>query len=147
MICPLAAGVDLGSSGIRLAVIDAQGKVLAERATAYPSSFDDPNGWRQGLITLVRDLPIQLRQQLGAISLDGTSGTLLACRSDGTPLGTALAYSLACPEQAEILAGLVPAGCAAASVSGSLARALRLLGPLTGEASAVRVAAAADLLL
>ncbi len=147
MICPLAAGVDLGSSGIRLAVIDAQGKVLAERATAYPSSFDDPNGWRQGLIMLVRDLPIQLRQQLGAISLDGTSGTLLACRSDGTPLGPALAYSLACPEQAEILAGLVPAGCAAASVSGSLARALRLLGPLTGEASAVGVAAAGDLLL
>ncbi|CAK6691321.1 D-ribulose kinase [Synechococcus sp. CBW1107] len=147
MICPLAAGVDLGSSGIRLAVIDAEGKVLAERAMAYPSSFDDPNGWRQGLITLVLDLPIQLRQQVGAISLDGTSGTLLACRSDGTPLGPALAYSLACPEQAERLAALVPAGCAAASVSGSLARALRLLGPLTGEATAVGGAAAADLLL
>jgi sugar (pentulose or hexulose) kinase len=128
-------------------VIDADGKVLAERATAYPSSFDDPNGWRQGLITLVRDLPIQLRQQLGAISLDGTSGTLLACRSDGTPMGPALAYNLACPEQAEVLAALVPAGCAAASLSGSLARALRLLGPLTGEASAGGGTAAADLLL
>ncbi len=92
--------MDLGSSGIRLAVIDAQGQVLAERATAYPSSFDDPGGWRQGLIALVQGLPAQLRQQLGAISLDGTSGTLLACRSDGTPLGPALAYSLACPEQA-----------------------------------------------
>ncbi|WP_322775635.1 FGGY-family carbohydrate kinase [Synechococcus sp. CBW1107] len=144
-ICPLAMGVDLGSSGIRLAVIDAQGQVLAERATAYLGSLDDPAGWQQGLIALVQGLPAQLRHQLGAISLDGTSGTLLACRSDGTPLGPALAYSLACPEQAEALSALVPAGCAAASVSGSLARALRLLGPLARE----RVGAwsATDLLL
>ncbi|QPN55701.1 FGGY-family carbohydrate kinase [Synechococcus sp. CBW1107] len=144
-ISALAAGVDLGSSGIRLVVIDARGEVLAELATAYPGNFDDPDGWRQGLITLVQELPVQHRHRLGSISLDGTSGTLLACRSDGTPLGPALAYNLACPEQAGALSGLVPAGCSASSVSGSLARALRLLGPLAGERAGTW--AATDLLL
>ncbi|MCT0219534.1 sugar kinase [Synechococcus sp. CS-1329] len=132
-IGPLAAGVDLGSSGIRLAVIDAQGQVLSEQATAYPSSFNNPSSWRQGMVALTRALPAQLSQRLGAISVDGTSGTLLACHSGGTPLGPALAYSLACPEQAGALAALVPRGCAAASVSSSLARALRLLASPTGR--------------
>ncbi|WP_259738079.1 FGGY-family carbohydrate kinase [Synechococcus sp. CS-205] len=132
MASALAAGVDLGSSGIRLVLIDPQGQLLDERATAYPSSFDDPLGWRQGLAGLLQQLPASLRKRLGAISLDGTSGTLLACRSDGAPLGPALAYGHACPEQAETLAELVPPGCPAASVSGSLARALHLLASLTG---------------
>ncbi|MDM7938454.1 MAG: FGGY-family carbohydrate kinase [Cyanobium sp. CZS 48M] len=137
--------MDAGSSGIRLAVIDAQGQVLSEQATAYPSSFNDPGSWRQGLVALVQALPAQLRRRLAAISVDGTSGTLLACRSDGTPLGPALAYSLACPEQAQALTALVPAGCAAASVSGSLARALRLLASPTGRTAGA--GAGADLLL
>ncbi|MCP9800330.1 sugar kinase [Synechococcus sp. RedBA-s] len=142
---PLAAGVDAGSGGLRLAVIDAQGQVLSEQATAYPSSFNDPGSWRQGLVALVQALPAQLRRRLAAISVDGTSGTLLACRSDGTPLGPALAYSQACPEQAQALTALVPAGCAAASVTGSLARALRLLASPTGRTAAA--GAGADLLL
>jgi sugar (pentulose or hexulose) kinase len=137
--------VDVGSSGLRLAVIDAQGQVLSEQATAYPSSFNDPGSWRQGLGALVQALPAQLRRRLAAISVDGTSGTLLACRSDGTPLGPALAYSLACPEQAQALTALVPAGCAAASVSGSLARALRLLASPKGRTAGA--GAGADLLL
>lgn len=85
MASALAAGVDLGSSGIRLVLIDPQGQLLDERATAYPSSFEDPLGWRQGLAGLLQQLPASLRKRLGAISLDGTSGTLLACRSDGAP--------------------------------------------------------------
>ncbi|WP_255109815.1 FGGY-family carbohydrate kinase [Synechococcus sp. RedBA-s] len=137
--------MDAGSGGLRLAVIDAQGQVLSEQATAYPSSFNDPGSWRQGLVALVQALPAQLRRRLAAISVDGTSGTLLACRSDGTPLGPALAYSQACPEQAQALTALVPAGCAAASVTGSLARALRLLASPTGRTAAA--GAGADLLL
>ena len=43
-----------------------------------------------------------------AIAIAGTSGTLLRCRPDGTPLdgeaGLALPYSLSCPEQAEAAA-------------------------------------------
>ncbi len=126
---PLAAGVDLGSSGLRLVLIDGRGNTQAERALPYPLPFADPLGWRQGLADLFGSVPPGLRLRVAALCLDGTSGTLLACSPDGLPLGPALPYSLACPEQAESLAALVPPDSPAASPSGSLARALRLLGP------------------
>jgi sugar (pentulose or hexulose) kinase len=127
-------GLDLGSSGLRLALLQrgeaGQPEVL-EQASAYPGPFADPRSWRQGLIHLVRCLPLERRRAVRAIALDGTSGTLLLCRADGSllpgPLALALPYSLSCPEQGDALAALGVAG-PAASVSGSLARALRLMG-------------------
>ncbi len=131
----LALGIDFGTSGLRLALVDGRGKPIAgaERSCAYPRAFSDPIGWLIGLKALVLSLSSGLRQQVGAICLDGTSGTLLACRPDGSSLGEALSYALACPEQAEALLALVPGGSLAASPSSSLARALRLLSQGWGE--------------
>ena len=88
-------------------------------------------------------MPEPLRARVAAIAIDGTSGTLLLCRPDGSlldgPLALALPYSQACPEQQPTAQQLASTGssasAAAASASGSLARALRLLqrapaGPL-----------------
>ncbi|MCH9714316.1 MAG: sugar kinase, partial [Cyanobacteria bacterium] len=126
----LALGVDLGSSGLRLALTDPQGTCVATATAAYPEAFANPRGWREGLIGLCQQLPAELRARVGALAVDGTSGTLLLCRPDGAlapgPLAEALPYYLACPEQAETAARLAGSG-AAASPSGSLARALRLL--------------------
>ena len=122
-------GVDLGSSGLRLAWM-VPGHPFLEQTAAYPGPFEDPQSWRTGLIRLVRRLSEAQRRRVGAIALDGTSGTLLLCRPDGQLLDGAMAhalpYSLACPEQAEPLRALGLAG-PAASLSGSAARALRLL--------------------
>ena len=107
--------------------------MLAEEASPYPRRFEDPQGWREGLIALSDRLDLALRARVGAIAIDGTSGTLLLCRADGSlaagDLGLALPYSLACPEQAPTAAALVggDGNSPAASASGSLARALRLL--------------------
>ncbi|MCP9917186.1 FGGY-family carbohydrate kinase [Cyanobium sp. ATX 6F1] len=124
----LALGIDLGSSGLRLALIDAQGTLLRERSGGYPLPFEQPEGWRQGLVELIGTLEEPLRARVGAIAVDGTSGTLLLCGPDGSTRGPALPYHRACAEQAEVLASLVSAGSPAASASGSLARALNLLG-------------------
>ena len=126
---PFCLGIDLGTSGLRLALIDAAGLPVegGERALPYPQPFEQPGGWRSGLVALVQALPAAWRQQVVALSVDGTSGTLLACRTDGEPLGEALSYALACPEQAAGLAELVETGSPAGSSSSSLARALRLL--------------------
>ena len=51
----------------------------------------------------------------------------MACNHQGVPLGEALTYSQACPEQERELRRLTPEGGAASSSSGSLARALRLI--------------------
>ena len=137
----LGLGIDLGTSGLRLAVVNPAGQLVAECQSAYPAAFEQPLGWREGLKALCLQLPADLRAAVVAVAIDGTSGTLLLCRPDGSlgpsPLDQALPYHLACPEQAEAAAALVGAagaGLPAASASGSLARALRLLEQLGSTA-------------
>ena len=135
----LALGVDLGSSGLRIALVKPGGAKLLEEASPYPTRLEDPWSWVNGLELLCARLPSALRSRVGAIAIAGTSGTLLLCRPDGQPgpgsLGLALPYHRCCAEQAtaaEALAGGGPA----ASASGSLARALHLLAQAehSGEA-------------
>ncbi|MBM5807741.1 MAG: sugar kinase, partial [Cyanobacteria bacterium M_surface_10_m2_179] len=98
----LGLGVDLGTSGLRLAVANAAGQLQVELSANYPAVFEDPCGWRDGLRALCSELPADLRAAVAAIALDGTSGTLLLCRPDGGlgsgSLARALPYHLACPE-------------------------------------------------
>ncbi|MEA5392806.1 FGGY-family carbohydrate kinase [Cyanobium gracile UHCC 0139] len=140
----LYLGVDLGSSGLRLAVLADAGtpggdpaSPVLDRQSPYPGRFEDPEAWRQGLIDLLATVPEEVRRRVGAVAIDGTSGTLLACGPGGRllppPLADALPYHQACPEQTGAIATLLAteagawAAHPAASSSGSLARALRLL--------------------
>jgi sugar (pentulose or hexulose) kinase len=129
-VSALALGLDLGTSGLRLALLGPEGP-LQEEGIPYPGPFGDPISWREGLITLCRALPERDRLLVRAIAVDGTSGTLLLCRPDGSApspgLAHALPYHRACPEQASAAARLAGGAGPAASASGSLARALFLL--------------------
>ena len=125
----LGCGIDLGTSGCRLALVDATGPIQ-QLSCPYPGAFRQAESWRLGVQQLFAQLQEEQRQQIGAIAIDGTSGTLLACRPTGEPLAAALAYNDACPEQAEQARQLVPAGGSAASSSGSVARGLLLLDRL-----------------
>ena len=149
----MALGVDLGTSGLRLALV-CGAELLREEASPYPGPFEDPASWRQGLIALCARLPPELRHRVGAIALDGTSGTLLLCRPDGSllpgALSLAMPYHQACPAEANTARRLAstgpnPSSDPAASASGSLARALQLLAQ--AEASHAGAAAAGQLLL
>ena len=125
----LGCGIDLGTSGCRLALVDSAG-LVNQLSCHYPGPFRQAESWREGVKQLLAQLPEPQRQGIGAIAIDGTSGTLLACSSKGDPLAAALAYNDACPEQAEQARQLVPAGGSAASSSGSVARGLQLLDRL-----------------
>ena len=136
----LALGVDFGTSGVRLALVNRAGGTLHEQATPYPGPFEQPEAWREGLIQLLLQVPSTLKQQIRAVALAGTSGTLLICREDGSllpdGLDQALPYHQACvgqlPEVGRLLVG---AGAhPAARASGSLARALTLLDQARGLA-------------
>ena len=126
-IPPLVLGIDLGTSGVRAVVIDERKEILQSKATAYRRNLSDPSSWTRACQELIQGIPARLRKNLKAVSVDGTSGTLLACNHQGVPLGEALTYSQACPEQEQKLRRLTPKGGAASSRSGSLARALRLV--------------------
>lgn len=129
----LALGVDFGTSGVRLALVNRAGDTLHEQATPYPGPFEHPEAWRQGFLQLLLQVPLELKQQIRVLALAGTSGTLLLCREDGTLLSDgldqALPYHQACagqlPEVRRLLGGAGPHP--AAQASGSLARALALL--------------------
>ncbi|MEB3201906.1 MAG: FGGY-family carbohydrate kinase [Synechococcus sp.] len=128
---PLGLGLDLGSSGLRLVLVTAQGGLpLVTESAPYSSRLEDPLAWLDGLDELCGRLPAELRCRIGAMAIAGTSGTLLLCRPDGAPgpgpLGLALPYHLACPDQAAAATALAEDG-PATSGSGSLARALHLL--------------------
>ena len=137
---PLSLGIDLGSSGLRVSLVSAAApadvRPLWHEASPYPGRFEDPISWWQGLIGLCGRIPGELRARVGAVAIDGTSGTVLLCRPDGSllpgALGLALPYHQACPAQAGAARTLATGGpggpsAAAASASGSLARALHLL--------------------
>ena len=129
---PLVLGLDLGTSGVRVAVLDATGQLLYSSSTTYARDLRHAEDWSRACSDLIVGIPETLRSKLRAMAVDGTSGTLLACRADGTPIGQALLYSQACPEQSKLLRDLVPSTSPAASSSGSLARALRLLKEIPG---------------
>ena len=124
---PLALGIDLGTSGVRIAVIDSSRSLLFSAATLYRQGLQAPSDWIRAVTELMPSIPTPLRRQLGAVAVDGTSGTLLACTHQGDPLGDALPYHQACPEQIEKVRDLIAEDGPACSASSSLARALRLL--------------------
>jgi len=120
-------GIDLGTSGVRIAVLSQDGTLLHTQGIPYLGDFCTPGAWLDGCRQLIRSIPPELRMRLGAMAVDGTSGTLLACQTDGNPRGNALPYNLSCPEQSAALRLLINGDDPAGSSSGSLARALRLV--------------------
>lgn len=124
---PLALGIDLGTSGVRIALLDQDETLLFTQAVSYRSGLCQSQDWSQGCTDLIRSIPDALRHRVRAIAVDGTSGTLLACSATGDPLGMALSYSDAFREHEPMLQAMVSPESPAASSSGSLARALELL--------------------
>lgn len=131
---PTYLGVDLGTSGLRGVLLDDNLHKLASIALPYPGhppeNFTDSQVWLLGLEQLAR----QFRQAhprgwaaLHAMSLDGTSGTLLLCNQRGQALGPALAYSdQRATAEADWLQHQWPAGGAFLSPSSSLSKLLWL---------------------
>ena len=124
---PLVLGIDLGTSGVRIAVIDSSCALLQTESASYQIGLINPLDWREQCCTLIGRLKPNYRHRLKAIAVDGTSGTLLACDQQGVPLSDALPYSFACPNYVDQIQALSPQGGPASSASGSLARALRLV--------------------
>ena len=129
-------GLDFGTSGCRGMVIDATGGILAEAAMPLPPERSNgpeveqsPHDWWQ---TLTRLMPVLLRRcdpgAIRAITLDGTSGTVLLTNPAGEPITPALMYNdnRAVAEAARIEKN-APRESAAHGTGSGLAKALWLL--------------------
>ncbi len=88
-------GIDFGTSGARAIAIDPQASIVAEAKFRFPAT--DATGlaelWRTALFSLIAQISLEVRQQVKAIAINGTSSTVLICDRQGTPLDVPLLYN------------------------------------------------------
>jgi xylulokinase len=88
-------GIDFGTSGARIALIDAAATLWfqtsvpfgAETATHWAAS------WQTALFRLLDSLPVDYRRQVEAIAINGTSSTVLLCNAGGDAIASPLLYN------------------------------------------------------
>ena len=90
----LALGFDFGTSGARAIALDGAGALRAEAVCHFTgSAITDPERWKSALFDLLGQLPPEIRQQITAIALNGTSSTVLLCDGAGQPLAAPILYN------------------------------------------------------
>lgn len=129
-------GIDVGTSGIRASLIDASGTELTGHRLPFATTEralteQNPENWWRLLDRLLQELGERCaRTNIPppvAIALDGTSGSILACRQNGDPASPALMYNdTRATAQAEAIRCFAPPDNPVQGVSSSLARALWL---------------------
>jgi sugar (pentulose or hexulose) kinase len=142
----VALGVDVGTSGVRIAAVDEAGDVRAMAAASLPSPLlhdghvrQDPLIWWDATSDALTRLDITgLRVRV--IAVDGTSGTILGIDADGTPTGQASMYADVAGDAAVAsVAAVAPRETAALGRTSPLARALGICGSAAARAREVRV--------
>ncbi|WP_250123309.1 FGGY-family carbohydrate kinase [Chroococcidiopsis sp. CCMEE 29] len=91
----LYLGFDFGTSGARSVVINNEASILAKADYAFEASQSEvmPTGWQTALFCLIEQIPLEVRQEIRAIAIDGTSSTVLLCDAVGNPIDAPLLYN------------------------------------------------------
>ncbi|MFP5417715.1 MAG: FGGY-family carbohydrate kinase [Gammaproteobacteria bacterium] len=122
-------GIDFGTSGARSCVMDAGGAILAEDTRDFGTlqEHEQADTWREALWDLITALPPAIRSQLSSLSIDGTSGTVIACDDTLKALHAPLLYNDdRAGDEARQIQTLAPAGHPAAAATSGLAKVLWL---------------------
>jgi len=86
-------GIDFGTSGARAIAIDQHNQIQAQTLVEFEESHQTADLWQHTLFTLIEQLPLAVRQQTQAIAVNGTSGTVLLCDTQGQPVSEPLLYN------------------------------------------------------
>ena len=133
----LSLGIDLGTSGVRSAVVAVDGTVVAMARATYGTAPDDrrdPERWWDAVTECLAAQMQALREAGGdpasihGIAVDGTSGSLVLTDASIAPVTRALMYDdSGFTTEAARIAGCAPDPHVARGPSSALARALRLV--------------------
>ena len=129
---PVALGIDVGTTGIRAAALDHAGDLVAAghaQLSETGADLRDPRGWARALELSLGRLADQMSlARVGAVCVDGTSGTVIGLDAKGQPVGMALMYNdvVEDPDIRDRVMACAPVTSAAHSASSALARALYL---------------------
>jgi D-ribulokinase len=87
-------GIDFGTSGARAIAINPHYQIQAQASFRFENGIQDlASTWQTALFTLLEQLPVEIRQQLRAIAINGTSSTVLICDDQGIPLDQPILYN------------------------------------------------------
>lgn len=139
----LSLGVDIGTSGIRSAVVSPQGEVLSMADVGHLPQADpdriDPELWWQATRTCLARQIDRMHvagmdpAEIGHLCVDGTSGTMLLADASLAPVSRALMYdSKGFEAEAVRIARVAPDRHIARGSASALARALRLVAEAEG---------------
>jgi sugar (pentulose or hexulose) kinase len=125
----VAIGIDVGTSGVRAALVDASGAPLAWGAAPLPAERRrEPQAWWQAVEQALDALRAGTDLSgVRAIAVDGTSGTVLPVDAAGVPLGQASMYNdPADPALMARVAAVAPQESAAHGATSPLAKLLAM---------------------
>jgi D-ribulokinase len=143
-------GIDLGTSGCRVVAVDGSGAILLQARRPLPRPLtaadgwveQDPELWWEAVRSLLGEIAAELpggrdkakaRTKIGALCVDGTSGTLLLTDRNGRPLTAALLYNdRRALEAAAAVDDLAPPDSAARGPSSGLSKLIHLAHGLSG---------------
>jgi sugar (pentulose or hexulose) kinase len=139
MTTNVALGIDIGTSGVRIAATDVANTLKAMSAApiaapiqaGFGRAWQDPSIWWEALTAAFKSLDLS-GLNVRALAIDGTSGTILAVTPDGTPAGLASMYNdVAEKPLLALVASAAPRETAALGSTSPLARAMELHKPGT----------------
>ncbi|MEB3831071.1 FGGY-family carbohydrate kinase [Phormidium sp. CCY1219] len=116
-------GIDFGTSGARAIAIDAGAEI--QTIAHYPLDTQTPESWQTALFDLLEQIPVEIRREMKAIAIDGTSSTVLLCDRTGTPVAETILYNDARGSSVmDSLQTIAPPNHPAISATSSLAKLL-----------------------
>lgn len=127
----LFIGIDIGTSGARAVVMTASFEIVASasaRIDAFSPNHRDPAAWWSAVQSALSQVLVSIeRNQIRAISIDGTSGTVLPVNASGAPLAEPLMYNdpVSEPTILEPIAANAPDSSAAHGATSGLAKLMR----------------------
>ncbi len=91
----LFLGIDFGTSGARAIVIDKNEEIITQINALFVNKNTDKlaQQWKNKLYTLLSKIPIDIREKIEAISINGTSSTVLLCNHEGLPIDEPILYN------------------------------------------------------
>lgn len=125
----LFAGIDLGTSGCRIIVIDAHESIQYSKSISYEKPAEQTAQlWLDSVYQLLDSLPTEIKDRLMSLAIDGTSGTILLADEKGKPSSSILMYyDQRATQEAQLIKEIMPEDNGGQGASGSLARLMWLL--------------------
>jgi sugar (pentulose or hexulose) kinase len=133
-------GIDLGTSAVRVVAVSYDGAIVAQSQASLETTgqadgaaTQDPADWWLATQAALKALALKIDlQRIRALSVDGTSGTVLAVDEQGHPLSRASMYNdRALQSTVDALAQLLPEDSAARGITSPLARMIDMQRPGT----------------